>query len=140
MGRLKRTSLMAASVVVTFNLWTGAPLLGLWAGSRVAGSSGISLVAVAVVVITMAVTCLGLIALLGLITNAYRSGTGHAAVMRRRSPWLRSVRGERAHGPDSGEPALDALDYVLISVVVLAVAAFEVWFIFYGGSSLPNGT
>jgi hypothetical protein len=135
MGRFKRTGLMAAMVVVTLNLWTGAPLLGLWAGSRVTGSSGISMLAVGVVVATMAVACLALIALLGLITNAYRGG----AVVRRRAPWLRSVRGERPHGPDAGEPALDALDYVLVSVVALAIVAFEVWFVFYSGSSLPTG-
>jgi hypothetical protein len=138
MGRLKRTGLMAAMVVVTLNLWTGAPVLGLWVGSRVAGSSGISMVAVGVVVATMGIACLGLIALLGVITNAYRGTTSGGTVVRRRSPWLRSLSGERAHGPESGEPALDALDYVLVSVVVLAIVAFEVWFFFYGGSSLPS--
>jgi hypothetical protein len=86
----------------------------------------------------MAVACLALIGLLGVITNAYR-GTSRAAVVRRPAPWLRSVRGERPHGRDSGEPALDALDYALVSVVVLAIAAFEVCFVFYGGSSLPTG-
>jgi hypothetical protein len=140
MGRVKRIGLMTAMVVVTLNLWTGAPLLGLWAGSRVAGSSGISLGAVAIVVATMAAACLALIALLGAITSAYRGTTGQGAAVRRRSPWLRSVSGERPHGPESGEPALDALDYALVSVVVLAIAAFEVWFLFYGGSSLPIGT
>jgi hypothetical protein len=139
MGRPKRIGLTAAMVVVTLNLWTGAPLLGLWAGSRVAGSAGISMLAVAVVVVTMAIACLALIALLGVITNAYRD-TAHAAVVRRPAPWLRSVRGERPHGSGSGEPALDALDYVLVSIVVLAIAAFEVWFVFYGDSSLPTGT
>ena len=31
--------------VVTLNIWTGAPLLGLWVGSRVAPESGISMLA-----------------------------------------------------------------------------------------------
>jgi hypothetical protein len=35
--RLRSLALVAAMAVVTLNLWTGAPLLALWIGSRVQG-------------------------------------------------------------------------------------------------------
>ena len=41
--------------VVTLNIWTGAPLLGLWVGSRVAPESGISMCAVLVVIVVIGV-------------------------------------------------------------------------------------
>ena len=45
-ARLQRVGIVAAMGVVTLNIWTGAPLLGLWVGSRVAPESGISMLAV----------------------------------------------------------------------------------------------
>ena len=48
-SRLQRIGLVAAIGVVTLNIWTGAPLLGLWVGSRVAPESGISMFAVFVI-------------------------------------------------------------------------------------------
>jgi hypothetical protein len=45
--RLERVGLIALMGVVALNIWTGAPLLGLWVGSRVAPESGISMLAVA---------------------------------------------------------------------------------------------
>ena len=35
--------------------------------------------------------------------------------------------------------AADGADYVVVGVVVLAIAAFEVWFFFFAGSSLRAG-
>ena len=42
-SRLKRIAIVTAMAVVTLNIWTGAPLLGLWVGSLVAPDSGISM-------------------------------------------------------------------------------------------------
>lgn len=63
--------------------------------------------------------------------------TGHAPQVAAHAPWLRSVRGERALYP--GEAAhvtmLERiLERILILMVVLAVLAFEIWFLFYSGS------
>ena len=51
--RLTRVGLVAAMAITSLNVWTGAPLLGLWVGSRLAGESGTSMLGVfaAVVVI-----------------------------------------------------------------------------------------
>jgi hypothetical protein len=53
-ARLQRVAIVAAMGVVTLNIWTGAPLLGLWVGSRVAPESGISMLAVLVIILAIA--------------------------------------------------------------------------------------
>ena len=57
--RLTRVGLVAAMAVTSLNVWTGAPLLGLWVGSRLAGDSGTSMLGVfaAVVVIFGGAIC-----------------------------------------------------------------------------------
>ena len=54
--RLQRVGIVAAMGVVTLNIWTGAPLLGLWVGSRVAPDSGISMLAVFVIAVVIGAT------------------------------------------------------------------------------------
>ena len=49
------------------------------------------------------------------------------------------MSGERTHGKGAVAPPLTAADYVVVGVVVLAIAAFEVWFFFFAGSSLRSG-
>ena len=49
------------------------------------------------------------------------------------------MSGERTRGKGTVAPPLNAVDYVVVSVVVLAVAAFEIWFFFFAGSSLRSG-
>ena len=46
------------------------------------------------------------------------------------------MSGERTHGKGAVAPPLTAADYAVIGAVVLAVAAFEVWFFFFAGSSI----
>ena len=58
-ARLQRVAIVAAMGVVTLNIWTGAPLLGLWVGSRVAPESGISMFAVLVIVVVIGATRVG---------------------------------------------------------------------------------
>src|SRR4051812_13047080 len=48
---IKRVALAAAMAVVTVNVWTGAPLVALWVGSRVQSHSQASMAGIAVVAI-----------------------------------------------------------------------------------------
>ena len=41
--RLKRVAMAAATALVAINIWTGAPLLALWVGSRVVGKTVLSM-------------------------------------------------------------------------------------------------
>jgi hypothetical protein len=133
--RLKRLGLVAAMAVVTLNIWTGAPLLGLWIGSRVAPDSGISMTAVFVVILVIGAAAFLLVRLLGWLQVRHDALTGHET-RRRQTTWLRAMSGERPHAAGGEAPPLTAADYTIVSVVVLAVAAFEVWFFFFAGSSL----
>ena len=84
-ARLQRVAIVAAMGVVTLNIWTGAPLLGLWVGSRVAPESGISMLAVLVIVVVIGATAWALLQILGRLQLAYArlSGRPRPAARRR---------------------------------------------------------
>ena len=135
--RLQRMAILAAMGVVTLNIWTGAPLLGLWAGSRVAPESGISMLAVFVIVVVIGATAWVLLQLLGRLQSAY-ARLGGRDVPRRQTTWLKPMSGQRTRGAGGQAPTLSATDYVVVGVVNLAIAAFEVWFFFFAGSPLDG--
>jgi hypothetical protein len=138
MTRLKRVALVAAMGVVTLNIWTGAPLLGLWVGSKVAPDSGISMLAVLVIIVVIGVAVWLLMQALGYLQAAHTRASGRE-VPRRQTTWLRPMSGARTRGKGAVAPPLTSFDYVVVGVVILAVAAFEIWFFFFAGSSLPGG-
>jgi hypothetical protein len=136
--RLERVVLVAGMAVSSVSLWTAAPLLGLWVGSRVAPSSGMSMLALAVVAATIGVTCWLLLLALSWMSETYDGITGRRATVRRHTPWLRSMRGEREHGQPGAEAHLSPLEYVLVGTVLVAWLAFEAWFFFFSSSPIDQ--
>jgi hypothetical protein len=136
--RLQRIGLVAAMSVTAVNVWLGAPLAGLWVGSRLAGDAGISMAAVAAVVIVALAVGFALVRLLAVLGVHYERASGIQRTVHRQLPWLRSMRGERAHDPHGSSPALTALDYVLVLVVMVCLIAFEVWFFFFSSSPIDQ--
>jgi hypothetical protein len=134
-ARLKRAVLLALMAVVAVNIWTGAPLLALWVGSRVVGEGSLTMGAVAVVIATLAIACLVLVKLLGVLGEAHDRLLGLPPAPRRQQPWLRSLSGERA-SEQRRRAHVSALDVILVGTVVLAAGAFEVWFFFFSGSPI----
>lgn len=134
--RLQRVGLVALMGVVALNIWTGAPLLGLWVGSRVAPESGISMLAVAVIAVTIGAVAFALVRLLAVLQDSHDRLTGQKRGARRQTAWLRSSSGDRPHSQGGTAPPLSSIDYVVVSAVVLAVLAFEIWFFFFAGSSI----
>jgi hypothetical protein len=132
-SRLQRIGIVAAIAVVTLNIWTGAPLLGLWVGSLVAPDSGLSMTAVLVVIVVIGVAVWALLRLLYRLQAAYAAASGRPQA-RRQTTWLKPMSGERTHGKGAVAKPLSPVDYVVIACVVLAVVAFEVWFFFFAGS------
>jgi hypothetical protein len=140
--RVQRAGVLAATAVVGLNVWTGSPMLALWVGSRVENSSGVvgpSMAAIFVVVVVMAVTSWVLVRLLYRLQERYSDLLGRPA-RRYRSTWLRSMRAERGewarqHDPDARATAFEV---VVIVCVLVAVAAFEVWFFFYSPSPIDQ--
>lgn len=142
MARIKRAALLAATAVVGLNVWTGSPLLALWVGSRVENSSahvGPSMVAIAAVVLTMAATSWVLLRLLYRLQDAYMKQAGRPP-RRYRSTWLQSMRAERGEWQRQHDPEAKATPFeiTVMVCVVIAVAAFEIWFFFYSSSPIDQ--
>jgi hypothetical protein len=136
--RLERVALVAGMSVASLSLWTAAPLLGLWVGSRVAPSSGISMGALVAVVATIGLACWVLLRALAWMGRTYDGLTGRTATVRRHTPWLRSMSGEREHGQPGADAHLTPLEYVLVGAVLLAYLAFELWFFFLSSSPIDQ--
>ena len=134
-ARLQRALLLAAMAVTAVNIWTGSPLLALWVGSRLQGTSGLSMGAVFAVIAVMGATSFALIKLLGALGARHDRLLGIPPAPRRQQPWLRSLSGERTRDQRRRE-RISALDVVLVGTVLIAAVAFEVWFFFFSGSSI----
>ena len=134
-SRLQRALILAAMAVVAVNIWTGSPLFALWVGSKLQGTSGLSMGAVFAVVAVMAATSIGLVKLLGVLGERHDRLLGLPPGPRRQQPWLRSLSGERTR-EQRRRQRISALDVVLVSTVLVAALVFEVWFFFFSGSSI----
>jgi hypothetical protein len=126
-----------AMAIVAVSIWTFAPLMALWIGSRVQGGGPPSMGAVAIVAIALIVFVLALVRLLAILDAAHQRATGRAPQVRRHVPWLRSMRGERPH-QEGEEVRFTQLERTLVVVVALAFVAFEIWFFFFSGSPIDQ--
>ncbi|HMA28108.1 MAG: hypothetical protein ACM33U_05515 [Solirubrobacterales bacterium] len=135
---LKKIGIVAASALCSINLWTGAPLFAVWVGSKVQGNlNNLSMTAIFSVIAVLAALVFLLAFILTWLNGKYDEITGRPAGARQTSPWLRSMRDEREH--DVREKyGISAVERVLVVTVVAAALAFEIWFFFFAGSSLPN--
>jgi hypothetical protein len=137
-GRIKPILLAAAMAFLALNVWTGAPLLAVWIGSKVQGEeSQPSMAAYVVVIVSLIVFCWGLYQLLKITMHAYQEATGTTPTVRSHAPWLRSMRGER---PEYGSGArISGAEKIVVLTVLIAATAFEIWFFFFSGSSIGGG-
>ncbi len=131
----KRIGLAAAAAFVSVNIWTGAPLLALWVGSRTVPSSGLSMGAVFVVVAVLLGSVLALVWALTWINHRYDRVTDRPQPERRTSPWLRSMRGEREDLAKQRHGA-SAIERVAVLSVMAAALTFNLWFFFFAGSPI----
>ena len=132
--KFARIGLAAATALISINLYTGAPLFAIWVGSQVQGGTGLTMKAVGAVIGVLAVSVAILVFLLIRVEAAYKFFSGEPVQKKRTSPWMRSLRDER---PELVERrALSGVEKTMIGAVVVAVAAFEVWFFFFAGSSI----
>jgi hypothetical protein len=124
--------------LVGLNLWTGAPLLAVWIGSRVQREqSELTTETLLIVIGVMGFSMFLLFRALRWLDLRYGEVIGRKHGTRQPLPWLKSVSGERVPAKRPREP-LTALERILVLTVVLAIASFEAWFFFFAGSSLPR--
>jgi len=134
---LKRVTLAGATAFVTVNIWTGCPLLALWIGAQTVGGSTLSMAAVGVVVVTLAVLVFAMAAALAWLNNTYDELTGRPST-ERRAAWLRSMSAE-AEGHVSQRVGITPLERIVMINVYIAVIGLGVWWAFFAGPPLIYG-
>ena len=133
---LKRAGMAAATAFVAANIWTGCPLLALWIGSQAVGRQTLSMGAVGVVVVVLAVLVFAMALLLTWLNNVYDELTGRQRV-ERRSAWLRSMRAESERHV-SQRSGITALERIVMINVYVAVATLVVWYVFFASAPAPT--
>ncbi len=131
---MKRAAMAAATAFLAINLWTGAPLIALWVGSKTVGRSVLSMQAVFVVVVVLAVLLFPMVMALAWLNESYNALTGRPEG-ERRLRWLRSMS---TQGQDRDETGMSALERIVMTSVYVAVVALLVWFFFFARSPLPG--
>lgn len=126
----------AATAFVAANIWTGCPLLALWVGSRLVGRQGLSMAAVCLVVVVLAVLVFAMAVALTWLNNIYDELTGRERT-ERRTAWLRSMRAE-AERHVSQRVGVTALERIVMVNVYVAVITVVVWYLFFAGAPAPT--
>lgn len=134
----KRTALLSATTVIAINIWTGAPVAALWVGSRVVGQRLLSMTAVFVVIVTLAVLLSAMTFALIWLSAHYDKLVGRPTGKPTPVPWLRSMRSEDTDLLRS-ERGNTALEMIVVGSTVTAIVSLEIWFCFFAGSPLPSG-
>ncbi|SRR5258705_3370196 len=133
----KRTVLLSATTIIAINIWTGAPLVALWVGSRVVGQRLLSMTAVFVVIVTLAVLVGSMTFALIWLSARYDKLVGRPAGKPTPVPWLRSMRAEDTDLLRS-ERGNTALEMIVVGSTVTAIVGLEVWFCFFAGPQLHS--
>jgi hypothetical protein len=136
-SRLKRLALLTVTTLVSVNIWTGAPLLALWVGSRVVGRRAVTMGSVLLVVVLLVVFVSAMALTLTWLSARYDDLVQRPEGEHRISPWLRSMRGEQ---DDVARARLGTtpVEWIVTASTVVAVICLEVWFFFFAGSPLPS--
>ncbi len=133
---LKRASMAGATAFVSANIWVGAPVLALWIGSQVVAKRTLSMAAVGVVVVALAVLEFVLAVVLTWLNNVYDEITGRPRT-ERRATWLRSMRAE-SEGHVSQRVGITMLERIVMINVYIAVITLVIWFFVFARSPLPR--
>jgi hypothetical protein len=133
-GRALLAALLIALMAIgSIVLWLGIPIGWVYLASRIAKSSQPSMGPYLLILVGIPASMVVVGKLLSRLNRTYGAVTGAAPPARSRSPWMRSLRGER----DSVRPRT-ILDVVMVWSVALALVCFAIWFFVFAGSSLPT--
>jgi hypothetical protein len=131
--RVLAAMLIALMAIGSILLWLGIPVGWLYLVSRLVKSSQPSMGPYVVLIVGIPASMIVVGKALSKLNRVYGEVTGTTPTMRVRSPWMKSMRGER----DSGRQRT-VLDVVMVWSVALALLCFGVWFFAFAGSSLPS--
>ena len=133
----KRLLLLSATTLVAVNIWTGAPLLALWVGSRIVGQRALTMGSVLLVVVLLAVFVVSMALALTWLSARYDDLVQRPSGEHRTSPWLRSMRGEEENLARA-RLGTTPVEWIVTVSTVVAVISLEVWFFVFAGSPLPG--
>jgi hypothetical protein len=131
--RLLAALLIALMAIGSILLWLGIPVGWLFLVSRLVKSSQPSMGPYVLLIVGIPASMIVVGKALSKLNRVYGEVTGTTPTMRARSPWMRSMRGERESGRER-----TVLDVVMVWSVALALLCFGVWFFAFAGSSLPS--
>jgi hypothetical protein len=134
---LKRTAMVGATAFLAINLWTGAPLIALWVGSQVVGQTTLSMEAVFVVVIVLAVLVFSMALALAWLSAHYDRLTGREPG-EQRLPWMRGMSGDQGIEQPGYGAGITPLERIVMVSVYLAVICFLLWFFLLAGAPTPS--
>jgi hypothetical protein len=136
-SRLKRMTLLSLMSFAAINIWTGAPLLALWVGSRIVGRRTLTMGAVFLVLVLLVTFVTAMAVSLSWLSARYDELAGRPDGERRISPWMRSLRDEEDDLIRS-RIGTTPVEWIVTASTVIAVIALEIWFFFFAGSPLPS--
>ena len=122
-----------AMLLAAFSLWTAIPLSWIYIASKLSQTQFPAGGPYAVVAIGIVATILLVGWMIGRLNGLYIRITGTNRLAPIRPNWLRSMRDT---APARG--GVTVVEAVLMSSVVLAGAAFALWFFTLAGSPIPN--
>ena len=131
----KRLLMAAATAFLAINVWTGSPLFALWVGSQAVGQRALSMTAVCVVVIVLAVMELGILFALAWLDASYKELTGHP-LRENRLTWLRAKSAERESVGQGIRTSV--LERIVMVNVYIATIGLVVYFFLFPQSPLPH--
>ena len=121
---------MALAIAVA----AGIPLLWIWFASKLAGTKKDLTPSLAVFIATGIIVSYWLALLVGSWLRGRSIDSGEERARLRRSSWNRSLR----DAPRPEDQRIDPIERLFITVGVLAIIAFEIWFFFFAGDPLPS--
>jgi hypothetical protein len=131
--KLLAALLIALMAIGSILLWLGIPVGWLYLVSRLVKSSQPSMGPYVLLIVGIPASMIIVGKALSKLNRVHGEVTGTTPTMRARSPWMKSMRGERESGRER-----TVLDVVMVWSVALALLCFGVWFFAFAGSSLPS--
>lgn len=131
---VERVVLATVAAIISVNVWSGLPLLGLWVGSRAAHGSALSMRGIVVALATLAALMVVALATLAWISDRYDHLTGRDQGPRQPAPWNRSMRADRDEVLRIRRRT-NGIERIVVFAVVVGVLAFEGWFFVFAGNS-----
>jgi hypothetical protein len=131
----KRAAMAGVAALVTVNVWTGCPLMALWVGSQAVGTQTLSMAAVGVVLVVLAILEFLTVLVLAWLTNVYDELIGLRRV-EHKATWLRRLCAPESAGLNQ-KLSVTSLEGIVVINVYVSVITLIVWYLFFAAHPSP---